>query len=62
VACAFNPVNEQGMTIAALGAQTLKEYLHESRDGVFTCLSHRFQKKLAKVNAGPWLLAMEEEF
>lgn len=50
------------MTTAALGAQTLKEYLHESRDGVFTCLSHRFQKKLAKVNAGPWLLAMEEEF
>lgn len=61
-ACAFNPVYGQGMTTAALGAQTLKECLHESRDGDFTGLSHRFQKKLAKVNAGPWLLATGEDF
>jgi 2-polyprenyl-6-methoxyphenol hydroxylase-like FAD-dependent oxidoreductase len=61
-ACAFNPVYGQGMTTAAMGAQTLEECLRDSRDGDFAGLSHRFQKKLAKVNAGPWMLATGEDF
>lgn len=61
-ASAFNPVYGQGMTTAALGAQTLEECLSKSRDGDFAGLSRRFQKKLAKVNAAPWLLATGEDF
>lgn len=61
-ACAFNPVYGQGMTTAALGAQTLEGCLRNSRDDDFTGLSRRFQKKLAKVNAGPWLLATGEDY
>ena len=59
-ACAFNPVYAQGMTTAALGAETLEECLRESSD--LTGLSKRFQKKLAKANAASWLLATGEDF
>jgi 2-polyprenyl-6-methoxyphenol hydroxylase-like FAD-dependent oxidoreductase len=62
-ACAFNPVYAQGMTTAALGAEVLEECLRESDDGGdLTRLSKRFQKKLAKANAAPWLLATGEDF
>lgn len=56
--CAFNPVYGQGMTTAALGAITLRACLRESDKN----LSGRFQKRLAKVNATPWLLATGEDF
>ena len=58
--CAFNPVYGQGMTIAALGALTLRNTLREngSPDG----LSRRFLKRLAKVNKAPWLLATGEDY
>ncbi len=62
--CAFNPVYGQGMTIAALGAMTLDESLREqlrSTDG-FKDFSSRFQKKLAKVNKAPWMMATGEDF
>jgi len=58
-ACAFNPVYGQGLTTAALGAEALEKCLREGCDGD---LSGRFQKRLAKVNAGPWLLATGEDF
>jgi 2-polyprenyl-6-methoxyphenol hydroxylase-like FAD-dependent oxidoreductase len=65
-ACAFNPVYGQGMTSAALGAQALGECLKRQRsrrpDGDLTGLAARFQKKLAKVAAAPWLLATGEDF
>ncbi len=61
-ACAFNPVYGQGMTAAALGAETLEACLQGRHDGDFAGLSRRFQKKLAKVNAAPWLLATGEDF
>lgn len=61
-ACAFNPVYGQGMTTAALGAEALEECLRESEDGNLTGLSKRFQKRLAKINAGPWLMATGEDF
>jgi 2-polyprenyl-6-methoxyphenol hydroxylase-like FAD-dependent oxidoreductase len=62
-ACAFNPVYAQGMTTATLGAEILGECLRESGEGgVLTGLSKRFQKKLAKANATPWLMATGEDF
>jgi 2-polyprenyl-6-methoxyphenol hydroxylase-like FAD-dependent oxidoreductase len=64
--CAFNPVYGQGMTIASLGALTLRNCLrHQERlhaDGSFTGLSRRFQKQLAIVNKAPWLLATGEDY
>ena len=59
--CAFNPVYGQGMTTAALGAMTLKECLREA-NGSLHKLSRRFQKRLAKINAAPWLLATGEDY
>lgn len=56
--CAFNPVYGQGMTTAALGAMALSECLREA-DGN---LSRRFQKRLAKINSTPWLLATGEDY
>jgi len=62
--CAFNPVYGQGMTIAALGALTLDECLHQQwrRDkGSLVGLQKRFAKRLAQVNATPWLMATGED-
>ncbi|MBW4503825.1 MAG: hypothetical protein KME57_30770 [Scytonema hyalinum WJT4-NPBG1] len=54
------------MTTAALGALTLDECLQQQQqyqpDGDFTGLARRFQKKLAKINAVPWLLATSEDY
>jgi len=65
-ACAFNPVYGQGMTIAALGALALDETLREQKrryaDGRCEGLSRRFQRRLAKVNSAPWLMATGEDF
>jgi 2-polyprenyl-6-methoxyphenol hydroxylase-like FAD-dependent oxidoreductase len=57
--CAFNPVYGQGMTTAALGVMTLRQCL---REGKMKGLSQRFQKRLAKVNAAPWMLAIGEDY
>lgn len=63
--CAFNPVYGQGMTVAALGAvtldQCLKEHQHRSNQDL-TGLAKRFQKRLAQVNAVPWLIATGDDF
>jgi 2-polyprenyl-6-methoxyphenol hydroxylase-like FAD-dependent oxidoreductase len=63
--CAFNPVYGQGMTTATLGAIALGTTLTEHsrkhpRD--LTCLAERFQKKLARSNEVPWLVATGEDF
>jgi 2-polyprenyl-6-methoxyphenol hydroxylase-like FAD-dependent oxidoreductase len=58
--CAFNPVYGQGMTIAALGALTLRNTLRE--EASLRGLSRRFQKRLGKVNKAPWLLATGEDY
>ncbi|MBW4605851.1 MAG: FAD-dependent monooxygenase [Hassallia sp. WJT32-NPBG1] len=64
--CAFNPVYGQGMTTAILGALTLEDCLQKQRwhraDSELTGLARRFQKKLVKVNAVPWLLATNEDY
>ena len=59
--CAFNPVYGQGMTTAALAVMTLNKCLRE-QNGHFDGLSRRFQKRLAKINAAPWLLATGEDY
>ena len=59
--CAFNPVYGQGMTVAAMGAKVLADTLSDHRraapDGTRTGMSRQFQRRLARVNATPWLLA-----
>jgi 2-polyprenyl-6-methoxyphenol hydroxylase-like FAD-dependent oxidoreductase len=57
-ACAFNPVYAQGMTTAALGAETLSQCLDAYSPG----FEKKFQKELARVIEAPWLLATSEDF
>jgi 2-polyprenyl-6-methoxyphenol hydroxylase-like FAD-dependent oxidoreductase len=59
-ACAFNPVYGQGMTTAAIGAETLEKTLRERHN--LAGLSGRFQRRLAKATAGAWLLATGQDF
>ena len=63
--CSFNPIYGQGMTVAALGALTLKRCLQQQKlNGVNLNLkgvSRRFQKQLAQVNHTPWLMATGED-
>lgn len=65
-ACAFNPVYGQGMTTAALGAEALDGCLREQRrrrpDGNLGGLARRFQRKLARANSAPWMLATGEDY
>jgi len=63
-ACAFNPVYGQGMTVAAQSALLLGEVLEEnglvegrSRAGV----AQRFHRRLAKLTATPWMMAIGED-
>lgn len=56
--CAFNPVYGQGMTTAAIAAETLDACLGTQRpDG----LARRFQRQLARRNADPWMLSTAED-
>jgi hypothetical protein len=54
------------MTVAALGASTLDECLLEQRRlrpaGGQAGLAQRFQKRLGRMVATPWLLAIGEDF
>jgi 2-polyprenyl-6-methoxyphenol hydroxylase-like FAD-dependent oxidoreductase len=60
-ACAFNPVYGQGMSAAAVGAEVLDGCLRAARPGA-AGLAARFQARLAKANARPWLLATGEDY
>ncbi|MGH3978118.1 MAG: NAD(P)/FAD-dependent oxidoreductase, partial [Pseudonocardiaceae bacterium] len=63
--CAFNPIYGQGMSTAAVAAETLDACLREQRrrwpaddlDG----LARRFQRRLARRNADPWILSTGED-
>ncbi len=62
--CAFNPIYGQGMSTAAVAAETLDACLREQRrrpaaelDG----LARRCQRRLARVNADPWMLSTWED-
>jgi 2-polyprenyl-6-methoxyphenol hydroxylase-like FAD-dependent oxidoreductase len=62
----FNPIYGQGITTAALGADTLDLCLREQappgagRDP--SGFSHRFQKRLARVIDVPWMTVTGEDF
>jgi hypothetical protein len=64
--CSFNPVYGQGMTAAALEAETLDTMLHQQRErrasGDITGFSRRFQKKITHIVDTFWLLAASEDF
>lgn len=59
-ACTFNPVYGQGMTAAALGAETLDGCL--AKIGVGQETAHRFQKALARAVNTAWLLATGADY
>lgn len=56
--CGFNPAYGQGMTNAAIGATILDEILHEGKPD----FEGEFQRRLARHNGTPWLLATNEDF
>ncbi|MEM7132386.1 MAG: 2-polyprenyl-6-methoxyphenol hydroxylase-like oxidoreductase [Chloroflexota bacterium] len=62
---ALNPVYGQGMTVAALGVKALQEVLqtHQKRHELSSVrgVAQEFQKKLARVIAGPWQLATGQD-
>ena len=63
--CAFNPVYGQGITTAALGAETLDECLRDQRrrrpDGRLDGLAVRFQRRLARRNTLPWTVSTNQD-
>jgi 2-polyprenyl-6-methoxyphenol hydroxylase-like FAD-dependent oxidoreductase len=59
---AFNPVYGQGMTVAAIGAETLEDCLRAARGRGLVGLGSRFQERLAQANRTPWLLATGDDF
>jgi 2-polyprenyl-6-methoxyphenol hydroxylase-like FAD-dependent oxidoreductase len=58
--CAFNPVYGQGMTTAALAAADLGNCLTRRR-GSLDGVARRFQRRLARINKTPWMLATSED-
>lgn len=56
----FNPTYAQGMTVSALSADALATLLRE-RNGAFEGLGHEFQKRVAKVLAPAWMMAITED-
>ncbi len=62
--CTFNPIYAQGITVSALAALTLDQCLRaqaQRPDDNFTGFGKRFQKRLARANATPWLMATSED-
>jgi 2-polyprenyl-6-methoxyphenol hydroxylase-like FAD-dependent oxidoreductase len=63
--CAFNPIYGQGMSTAAVAAETLDACLRAQRGqrpaGDLDGLAGRFQRRLARRNAEPWMLSTGED-
>ena len=59
--CAPNPVYQQGMTTGALGAVLLGTLLSRRAEGPLTGVGREFQRRLARANATPWLLATGQD-
>ena len=56
--CSFNPIYGQGMSVAALEAETLEESLAGGLEG----LPHRFYGRVSEVVDVPWKLAAGADF
>lgn len=60
--CALCPVYGQGMTVSAISALVLRDWLHKTYQGSNRHLAFsEFQKTLAKSNALPWALATGQD-
>ena len=63
--CAFNPIYGQGMTTAAVAAETLDACLRRQRlrrpAGDLDGLARRFQRALARRNADAWMFSTGED-
>ena len=60
--CAFNPFHGQGMTVAALTAEVLQQYLQKGKRKHFSASWCRsFYKKAARQFYLPWLIALSED-
>lgn len=59
--CSLNPVYGQGMTLAALQAEALRESLKQHQNNLIG-FPPRFQKALARVIQIPWMLTTSEDF
>jgi 2-polyprenyl-6-methoxyphenol hydroxylase-like FAD-dependent oxidoreductase len=63
--CAFNPIYGQGMTTAAVAADTLEACLQahrrRHRGGRLEGFASPFQRQLARRNADPWMLSTGED-
>lgn len=63
--CSFNPIYAQGLTVGALGVVELEACLRRQRrrhpDGNLTGLARRFQKRIARRNRLPWMMATVED-
>ncbi|MEV0193401.1 monooxygenase [Kitasatospora purpeofusca] len=55
--CAFNPVYAQGMTVAALEAQSLGRLLSSWRPASLDGFARLFQRRMAHLTLWPWLVA-----
>ncbi|MGH4025801.1 MAG: NAD(P)/FAD-dependent oxidoreductase [Pseudonocardiaceae bacterium] len=63
--CAFNPIYGQGMSTAAIAADSLDTCLRKQRAqrpaGQLDGLARRFQRQVARRNADPWMLSTGED-
>lgn len=64
--CAFNPIYGQGMSSAAIAAETLDACLRglpnrRTAPDLGHGWAHRFQRRLARSNAGIWMMATRED-
>lgn len=63
--CSFNPVYGQGMSVAAIEAQTLDRCLHEQEifagNNSVVDFTQRFQQAIARDIKTPWLLSTGED-
>jgi 2-polyprenyl-6-methoxyphenol hydroxylase-like FAD-dependent oxidoreductase len=64
-ACSFNPIYGQGMSVAAVEAQTLDRCLREqemsARNNDMAGFTRRFQQAIARDIKTPWLLSTSED-
>lgn len=60
--CSFNPIYGQGMTVAAIEAETLQTCLQRQRQGDMTGFTRQFQKAIAKTVSVAWMFTTSEDF
>lgn len=59
--CALNPIYGQGMTVAAMEAMVLRDCLRDDAPARRGGFERRFQSRLARTVAAPWLVSSSED-